>query len=86
MGIHMNHLSLFVVGGGDIFVSNIAVFSKSIESRIEVLCGRKKIASAGVAEVGLQAMFDILGLEHLDDLFSLDDVPVGSVTLNPYIA
>jgi hypothetical protein len=83
MGIHMNHLSLFVVGGGDIFVSNIAVFSKSIESRIEVLCGRKKIASAGVVEVGLQAMFDILGLEHLDDLFSLDDVPVGSVDAEP---
>ena len=79
----MNHLSLFVVGGGDIFVSNIAVFSKSIESRIEVLCRREKIASAGVVEVGLQAMFDILGLEHLDDLFSLDDVPVGSVDAEP---
>ena len=79
MGIHMNHLSLFVVGGGDIFVSNIAVFSKSIESRIEVLCRREKIASAGVVEVGLQAMFDILGLEDLDYLLSLDDVPVGSV-------
>ena len=75
----MNHLSLFVVGGGDIFVSNIAVFSKSIESRIEVLCRREKIASAGVVEVGLQAMFDILGLEDLDYLLSLDDVPVGSV-------
>lgn len=79
MGIHMNHLSLFVVGGGDIFVSNIAVFSKSIESRIEVLCRREKIASAGVVEVGLQAMFDILGLEDLDYLLSLDDVPVGSI-------
>mgnify|MGYP004715064039 CR=1 FL=1 len=85
----MNHLSLFVVGGGDIFVSNIAVFSKSIESRIEVLCRREKIASAGVVEVGLQAMFDILGLEDLDYLLSLDDVPVGSIhaeTVNCLIA
>ena len=47
----MNHLSLFVVGGGDIFVCDIAILRKSIESRIEVLCSRKKIASAGVIEV-----------------------------------
>lgn len=75
----MNHLSLFVVGGGDIFVSNIAVFSKSIESRIEVLCRREKIASAGVIEIGFQALFDILCLDDLNDLLSLDDVPVGSI-------
>lgn len=75
----MNHLSLFVVGGGDIFVSNIAVFSKSIESRIEVLCSREKIASAGVVKVGFQTLSDILSLEDLDYLLSFDDIPVGSV-------
>ena len=31
MGIHMNHLSLFVVGGGHIFVGNIAVLSEGIK-------------------------------------------------------
>lgn len=31
MGIHMNHLSLFVVGGGHIFVGYIAVFSEGVK-------------------------------------------------------
>ena len=79
----MNHLSHFVVGSGHIFVGYIAVLHKSIKSRIEVLCRREKIASAGVVEVGLQAMFDILGLEDLDYLLSLDDVPSGAFTLKP---
>ena len=79
MGIHMNHLSLFVVGGGDIFVGDIAVLGEGIESRVEVLCTGKKIASAGVVEVGLQALFDILCLDDLNDLLSLNDIPVGSV-------
>lgn len=47
----MNHLSLFVVGGGHIFVGDISVLGKRIECRIEVLCSRKKIASARVVEV-----------------------------------
>ena len=75
----MNHLSLFVVGGGHIFVSDISVLCKSIESRIEVSCFREKIASAGVVEIGLQTLFDILGLEDLNDLLSLDDVPVRGI-------
>lgn len=29
MGIHMNHLSLFVVGSGDIFISDIVSLSDS---------------------------------------------------------
>ena len=85
----MNHLSLFVVGGGHIFVGYIAVFSESIKSRVEVLCRGEKIASTGVVEIGLQALFDILCLENLNDLLSLDDVPVGSVhaeTVNRLIA
>ena len=32
-----------------------------------------------MVKVGFQAMFDILRLENLNDLFSLDNVPVGSV-------
>lgn len=79
MGIHINHLSLFVVGGGHIFVSDISVLCKSIESRIEVSCFREKIASAGMVEVGLQAMFYVLCLEDLNDLLSLDDIPVGGI-------
>ena len=79
MGIHMNHLSLFVVGGGHIFVGYIAVLSERIKSRVEVLCSREKIASAGVIEVGFQALSDILCLEYLDYLLSLDDIPVRSV-------
>ena len=75
----MNHLSLFVVGGGHIFISDIPILRKSIESRIEVLCCGEKIASAGVIEVGFQALFYILRLENLNDLLSLDNVPVGSV-------
>ena len=89
MGIHMNHLSLFVVGSGHIFVGDIAVLSEGVKCRIEVLCRGEKIASAGVVEIGLQAMFDILGLEDLDYLLSLDNVPVGSVhaeTVNRLIA
>lgn len=79
MGIHMNHLSLFVVGSGHIFVGDIAVLSEGVKCRIEVLCRREKIASAGVVEVGLQAMFDILCRDDLNDLLSLDNVPVRSV-------
>ncbi len=75
----MNHLSLFVVGGGHIFVSNIAVFSKSIESRVKVLCRGEKIASTGVIEIGLQALLYLFRLEYLNDLLSLDNVPVGSI-------
>lgn len=30
-------------------------------------------------EVGFQSLFDILGLDDLNDLLSLDNVPVGSV-------
>lgn len=85
----MNHLSLFVVGSGHIFVGNIAVFSERIERRIEVLCRGEKIASAGVIEVGLQALSDILCLEYLDYLLSLDNVPVWGVhaeTVNRLIA
>lgn len=37
-GIHMNHLSFFIVCGGHIFIGDVAVLSKGIESRIEVLC------------------------------------------------
>ena len=79
MGIHINHLSLFVVGGGHIFVSDISVLCKSIESRIEVSCFREKIASAGMVEVGFQTLSDILSLEDLNYLLSFDDIPVGSV-------
>ncbi len=85
----MNHLSLFVVGGGHIFVGDIAVLGEGIESRVEVLCTGKKIASAGVVEVGFQTLFDILGLENLNNLLSLDDIPVGSIhaeTVNRLIA
>ena len=79
MGIHMNHLSLFVVGGGHIFISDIPILRKSIESRVEVLCRGEKIASAGVIEVGLQTLFDILRLDDLNDLLSFDDIPVGGI-------
>jgi hypothetical protein len=79
MGIHINHLSLFVVGGGHIFVGYIAVLSERIKSRVEVLCRGEKITSTGVVEVGLQALFDVLCLENLNDLLSLDDIPVGSI-------
>ena len=79
MGIHMNHLSLFVVGSGDIFISDIPILRKSIECRIEVFCCREKIASAGMIKVGFQALFDVLCFDNLDDLLSLDNVPVGSV-------
>ena len=75
----MNHLSLFVVGGGDIFISDIPILSERIKCRVEVLCGREKIASAGVIEVGLQALFYLFRLEYLNDLLSLDDVPVRSI-------
>ena len=75
----MNHLSLFVVGGGHIFVGDIAVFSEGIKCRVEVLCSRKKITSTGVIEVGLQALLYLFRLEYLNDLLSLDDVPVGSI-------
>ena len=89
MGIHINHLSLFVVGGGDIFISDIPIFRKSIECRIEVLCRGEKIASTGVIEVGLQALLYLFRLEYLNDLLSLDNVPVGSIhaeTVNRLIA
>lgn len=79
MGIHINHLSLFVVGGGDIFISDIPIFRKSIECRIEVLCRWEKIASAGMIQLRFQALPDLLCLEYLDDLLSFDDIPVGSV-------
>ena len=85
----MNHLSLFVVGSGDIFISDIPILRKSIECRIEVLCTGEKIASTGVIEVGLQALFYLFCLEYLNDLLSLDNVPVGSVhaeTVNRLIA
>ena len=39
----MNHLSLFVVGGGHIFVGYIAVLSELIKSRVEVLCTGEKM-------------------------------------------
>ena len=89
MGIHMNHLSLFVVGSGHIFVGNIAVLSEGVKCRIEVLCRGEKIASTGVIEVGLQALLYLFRLEYLNDLLSLDDVPVGSIhaeTVNCLIA
>lgn len=79
MGIYIDHLCRSVVGGGDIFVGDITVFSKGIECGIEVLCTGEKIASAGVVRLGLQALSDILCLEYLYDLFSLDDIPVGSI-------
>ena len=79
MGIHMNHLSLFVVGGGHIFVGNIAVLSEGVKCRIEVLCRGEKIASAGMIKIGLQALFYVLCLEDLNDLLSLDDIPVGGI-------
>ena len=83
MGIHIDHLSLFVVGSGHIFISDIPILCKSIESRIEVCCFRKKIASAGMIQLRFQPLPDLFCLEHLDDLFSLDDVPVGSVDAEP---
>lgn len=79
MGIHIDHLSLFVVGGGHIFVGYIAVFSEGVKRRIEVIRFREKIASAGVVKVGFQTLSDILSLEDLDYLLSFDDIPVGSV-------
>lgn len=79
MGIHINHLSFFVVGGGHIFVGDIAVLGEGVKHRIEVLCSREKIASAGVVKVGFQTLSDILSLEDLDYLLSFDDIPVGSV-------
>ena len=75
----MNHLSLFVVGGGHIFVGNIAVLSEGVKCRIEVLCRGEKIASTGVIEVGLQALLYLFRLEYLNDLLSLDDIPVGGI-------
>ena len=83
VGIYIDHLRLFIVGGDHIFISDIAVLRKSIESRIEVLCVRKKITSAGVIQLRFQALPDLFCLEHLDDLFSLDDVPVRSVDAEP---
>ena len=79
MGIHIDHLCRSVVGGGDIFVGDIPVFIKGIKSGIEVLCIWEKIASAGVIQLRLQALFDILCLDDLNDLLSLDDVPIGSI-------
>lgn len=79
MGIHIDHLSRSVVGGGDIFVCDISVLRKSVKSRIKVLCCREKITSAGVIHLGFQALLDILAFEHLNYLFSLDDIPVGSI-------
>ena len=79
MGIHINHLGCSVVGGGEIFVSDIAVLRKRIERRIKVLCSREKIASAGMIKIGFQALLYLFCLEHLDYLFSLDDIPVRSV-------
>jgi hypothetical protein len=75
----MNHLSLFVIGGGHIFISDIPILRKSIKSRIEILCRGKKIASAGMIKIGLQPLFDILCLEYLNDLLSLDDVSIRSI-------
>lgn len=75
----MNHLSLFVVGGGHIFVSDISVLCKSIESRVEVFCRWEKIASAGMIQLRFQTLSDILSLEDLNYLLSFDDIPVGSV-------
>ena len=89
MGIHMNHLSLFVVGGSHIFISDIPILRKSIERRIEVLCRWEKIASAGMIQLRFQALFDILCLDDLNDLLSLDNVPVGGIhagTVNRLIA
>ena len=85
----MNHLSLFVVGSGDIFISDIPILRKSIERRIEVLCRWEKIASAGMIQLRFQALFDILCLDDLNDLLSLDNVPVGGIhaeTVNRLIA
>ena len=79
VGIYIDHLSLFVIGSGDIFISDVTVLRKSIESRIEVLCCRKKVATAGMIQFRFQPLPDLLCLEHLDDLFSLDDVPVRSI-------
>lgn len=75
----MNHLSLFVVGGSHIFISDIPILRKSIERRIEVLCRWEKIASAGMIQLRFQALPDLLCLEYLNDLLSLDNVPVGSI-------
>ena len=75
----MNHLSLFVVGGSHIFISDIPILRKSIERRIEVLCRWEKIASAGMIQLRFQALFDILCLDDLNDLLSLDNVPVGGI-------
>ena len=85
----MNHLSLFVVGGGHIFVGYIAVFSKGIKCRIEGLCTGEKIASAGMIQFRFQPLPDLLCLEYLNDLLSLDDIPVGGIhaeTVNRLIA
>ena len=87
--IHINHLSLFVVSGGDIFISDIPILRKSIEYRIEVLCRWEKIAPAGMIKIGFQALFYLFCLDDLNDLLSLDDVSVRSVhaeTVNRLIA
>ena len=89
MGIHMNHLRFLIVGSGDIFISDIPIFGKRIKCRIEVLCRWEKIASAGMIEVGLQALSDIFGLENLDYLLSLDNVSIRGIhaeTINRLIA
>lgn len=85
----MNHLSLFIVGSGHIFISDIPIFSKSIKCRIEVICRWEKIASAGIIQLRFQALFYLFRLEYLNDLLSLDNVPVGSVhaeTVNRLVA
>lgn len=79
MWIYIDHLNLFVVGGGDIFISDIPILRKSIESRVEVFCRWEKIASAGMIQLRFQALFYLFRLEYLNDLLSLDDIPVGSV-------
>ncbi len=79
MGIHMNHLSLFVVGNGHVFIGDIAVFCKCIKCRVEVFCCREKIASAGMIKIGFQALFYLFRLEYLNDLLSLDNISIGSV-------
>lgn len=79
----MNHLSLFIVGSGHIFISDIPIFSKSIKCRIEVLCRWEKIASAGMIQLRFQVLFYLFRLEYLNDLLSLDNVPVGSVDAEP---
>lgn len=79
MRIYIYHLRFLVVGGGHIFVSDISVLRKGIKSVIEIYRFREKTATAGMIKLRLQALLDILALEHLDYLFSLDDIAVRSV-------